>query len=340
MLVFPSIARIAIIGCGHMGATHARELAAMPHAEVVAFVDPRREAAEKLRDAIGAGNVHELAEPVLVSDDVDAVIIATHHHLHRPLTEQAAAAGKHVFVEKPLAITAADCDAMIAAVERHGIKLMTGFQARFSPFLHAMRAAIPEPWVSSGQLVDPRWGDQSWANDPIEGGGNVLSQGCHLFDALCFLHGSAPVSVYAKGGNFHHPQHDIVDGVCCVIEFANGRMASAIVGDFGAPALLGKAAYQLFAGDRTATLSGYYTDPVLQCWRAEPERMTVADLPEPLRNDKGAHGYTQQMQAFLRWLTHDEAPEHACTVWDGARATRIGLAAIASLRSGSPVALA
>ena len=334
-----SVARLAIIGCGNMGATHLRELAPQPEVEIVAFADPRLEAAEKLRDELGAG--YAVADPSRVFADpaVDAVVIATHHDLHCPLTLQAAEAGKHVFVEKPLAITAADCDAMVEAVERHGIKLMTGFQIRYSPFLLKLRELIPEPWVTIAQLIDPRWGDQSWANDPVAGGGNVLSQGCHLFDALYFLNQSEPVTVYAQGGNFHHPDHDIVDGVCCTVTFANGRIASAVIGDFGRPALLGKASYQLFAGDKTATLSRYYQDPILHCWNLDLEVMSVDDLPPEWRNDKGAHGYTQQMSAFARWIALDETPHGACFVQDGARATRMGLAAMASLRSGQPVTL-
>ena len=116
-----------------------------------------------------------------------------------------------------------------------------------------------------GQLVDPRWGDESWANDPIEGGGNVLSQGCHLFDAMYWLAGAEPVTIHAEGGNLTHPKiPEITDSVVATIRFANGCVASAINGDFGTPALAGKAFYELFGETNTATLYSYYGTPAIK----------------------------------------------------------------------------
>jgi myo-inositol 2-dehydrogenase / D-chiro-inositol 1-dehydrogenase len=330
---------VGIIGCGGMGKIHARHLAALPGARLRAYADPRAGAAMALLDEHGGGYVAEDANRLLADDGLDAVFICTHHHLHHPLCIQAAHAGKHVLVEKPLALTVRECEEIEAAVEAAGVKLVVGFMARFSPFVERLKAAVPRPLVSVGQLIDPRWPDISWANDPVEGGGNVLSQGCHCFDLLAWLHESEPVTVYAGGGNLHHPALPITDAVAATLHFASGAVSSAVVGDVGRPAVAGKSFYELFGGDRTATLAGFYDDPILRCWNAEPASMTMADLPEAERSYDHAHGYPQMVRAFIEWAAGGDRPPQAALAHDGARATRIAAAAIESARSGQPQSL-
>ncbi|MCS6858983.1 MAG: Gfo/Idh/MocA family oxidoreductase [Abditibacteriales bacterium] len=327
---------VAIIGCGGMGRTHARLLAPQEDVHLRALVDVRLEAARALQEEVKAEYTTEDLERVLSDAGVDAVLICTHHHLHRPMCVAAAQAKKNIFVEKPLALTVEDCQAIRDAVNGAGVKLMVGFQARYSPFLLKLKEVIGAPLVIISQLIDPRWDDASWANDPIEGGGNVLSQGCHCFDATCFLAGSEPVSIYAQGGNFTHPNiPQITDSVACVIRFANGAVASVTIGDFGKPALMGKAAYQLFAGDRTGTLWNYYErEPQIKFWGVQPEAFTMDDLPETLRHAHGAHGYTQQMRAMVDWFAYDVDPVNAAKVDDGVRATQLGVLAIEAIRTG------
>lgn len=326
--------QVGIIGCGGMGKLHARNLAGLPNARLRAYADPREEAARALLDAYGGDYIAAEAGRLFADDGLDAVFICTHHHLHHPLCLQAAAAGKQILVEKPLALTVRECEEIEAAVEAAGVKLMVGFMARFSPFVERLKAAVPRPLMSLGQLVDPRWADTSWANDPVAGGGNVLSQGCHCFDLLAWLHNSEPVDVFAGGGNLHHPALPITDAVAATIRFANGTAACAVVSDLGKPVVAGKAFYELFGGDRTATLVGFYDDPKLCCWNTEPATMTMADLPEPDRNYNAAHGYPQMARAFIDWVAGGSVPPQAALARDGTRATRIGVAACESARTG------
>ena len=175
------------------------------------------------------------------------------------------------------------------------------------------------------------------ANDPIEGGGNVLSQGCHLFDAMYWLAGAEPTTVYAEGGNLTHPNiPEITDSVVATIRFANGCVASAINGDFGSPALAGKAFYELFGGAKTATLYGYYGEPAIKFWGVEPTDFTMEDLPPDYRDGSAAHGYVDEMRALIDWVGKDIDPVNAAKVTDGLRATKIGIKAIESIRTGQP----
>ena len=328
---------VGLIGCGGMGSHHARNLASIEGARLRGVSDVRLEVAEKLQKEVGAE--YATAEPRKLLDDdaVDVVLICTHHDMHTPLCVEAAEAGKHIFVEKPLALTIAACEEVEAAVVRTGVKLMVGFQARFSPFIAKLKETVPEPLVIVGQLVDPRWGDESWANDPIKGGGNVLSQGCHLFDAMCWLAGAEPVVVHAEGGNFTHPKiPEITDSVVATIRYANGCVASAIVGDFGAPALAGKAFYEIFGGTRTATLYGYYSTPAMKFWGIQPTEFTMNDLPQEYRNSSAAHGYIDEMKALIDWVGKGVDPMNAAKVKDGVRATKLGVKAIESIKTGQP----
>jgi len=328
---------VGIIGCGGMGSHHARNLAKIDGASLRAFADVRLEAAQKLQSEVGGDYCTTDTSKLFSDDQVDVVLICTHHDLHIPLSIQAAEAGKQLFVEKPLALTIEGCEQIEAAVERAGVKLMVGFQARFSPFIAKLKAVIPEPLVIVGQLVDPRWGDSSWANDPVEGGGNVLSQGCHLFDAMYWLVGAEPVTIHAEGGNLTHPNIPaITDSVIATIRFANGCVGSVIVGDFGAPALAGKAFYELFGGTKTATLYGYYGTPVIKCWGVEPAEFTMNDLPPETRNSSAAHGYVDEMQALIDWVGKDIDPVNAAKVKDGVRATKLGIKAIEAIKTGQP----
>lgn len=327
---------VAIIGCGGMGRTHARLLATFDDVYIRALVDVREEAAQAIHEEVKAEYTTSDFERVLNDDGVDAMLVCTHHHLHRPMCVAAAEVKKNIFVEKPLALTMDDCNAIRDAVKSAGVKLMVGFQARHSPFILKLKEVIGVPLAIISQLIDPRWGDASWANDPIEGGGNVLSQGCHCFDATSFLAGSEPVSIYAQGGNFTHPNiPQITDSVACVIRFANGAVASVTIGDFGKPALMGKAAYQLYAGDKTGTLWNYYEkEPQMKFWGAQPEAFTMDDLPENWRNSHGAHGYVQQMRGMVDWFARDVDPVNAAKVEDGVRATLMGVKAIEAIRTG------
>lgn len=326
---------IGIIGCGGAGGGHARNLAHIEDVGIRGYADIRLEAAEAIMKEVGGDFCTTDASNFFEDDRIDVVLICTHHHLHKPYAVEAAKAGKHIFVEKPLALTIEECKEIEEAVEAAGVKLIVGFQARFSPFVDKLKEAIPKPLVTFGQYIDPRWGDSSWANDPIEGGGNVLSQGCHMFDMMYWLNESEPVTIFAEGGNFTHPKiPQITDSVVATIQYENGAVGCVVVGDFGASPLAGKAFYELFGGDKTATLYGCHSEqPAIKFWGAEIDSFTMADLPEEQRNSSAAHGYVGEMQALIDWVGKGIEPVMAAKVKDGTRATTLGIKAIESIKT-------
>lgn len=327
---------VGFIGCGNMGRAHAQIMKTFPEVHLRGFADVRAETAERLCEEVG-GEYHTTdVERVLNDRAIDLVLVCTHHDSHAPLCVEAAKAGKHIFVEKPLALTIEECIRIERAVDEAGVKLLVGFQARFSPFVRRLKEAIPHPFIIFGQMVDPRWPDESWANDPVKGGGNVLSQGCHTFDLICWFSGSEPSTVYAGGGNFTHPCLPIVDGVMAVIGFENGAVAGALIGDCGANPLTGKAFYELYAGDKVGVLYGYYAEPKVKFWGTESEEFTIDDLPPEKQDWRSAHGYVDMLRAWIDWVGKEVVPFEGAKARDGTRATALGIKAIKALREGCP----
>src|SRR5688500_5526350 len=139
--------RIACIGCGFIGRRHLENVSAMPGVNLHATVDIRESAAEAFQREFGGS--YYTREPERVFDDpqVDAVIIATHHDSHTPLALAAAAAGKHILLEKPAALTVEECGAIRDAIERAGVVCSVNFKFRFAPAVIRVREAIPRPML-------------------------------------------------------------------------------------------------------------------------------------------------------------------------------------------------
>jgi myo-inositol 2-dehydrogenase/D-chiro-inositol 1-dehydrogenase len=248
------VPRVAIIGCGSYGAEHAKYLSAAPGVKLHAVADIAVERAEDFAKKYGAGYATGDVNRLWADAEIDAVWICTQHDTHAPLAEAAAAAGKHFFLEKPLALTLADCDRIVAAVERSGVIAASGFKLRFFPAVVAAKQFLTKPTLTVAQVIDDHWPSDFWANDPVKGGGNVLSQGCHMVDTVLHLHPTPPVKVYAAGGNRHHPTRDIVDTASITLTFADGAVATVAVGDCGVPPHSSKFALQQSDGTRSLSL--------------------------------------------------------------------------------------
>ena len=94
-----------------------------------------------------------------------------------------------------MAMNAADARAIRDAVREAGVQLQMGFKFRYAPMVRRAREFLPHPRVVVGQVMDNPWPEGSWATDPVKGGGNVISQGCHNFDLVCFLANAEPVEL-------------------------------------------------------------------------------------------------------------------------------------------------
>ncbi len=319
----PSPLYVAVIGCGSMGEIHASCLSAIGDVRLHAFCDVDEPRAAALCAKFGGSYATSDAERVLRDAKVDAVYICTHHDTHSSLAIRAAEEHKHVMMEKPLALTLPECRDVGNAVERHGILFMTGFKMRYYPSVARARQFIPSPLVTIGQMMDARWPDDFWANDPLRGGGNILSQGCHAVDLVCHLNGSRPVRIYAEGGNLGHPSLNIIDNIVATIRFENGTVASLALGDSGQTPFVSKFSFQTTDGRKTAHLR----DRLKTVTLFDGEHASESSDPEE-------YGFIEENNDFIRSLRSGTPPP--ITHRDGLRATLIVLTAFESLRTGLP----
>lgn len=235
------IVRIGLIGCG--GIARAAHLPAFDalHALVrlVAVADTDRTAAEAiaLPRGIPAYTDHER---LLARDDLDAVVIASPEYAHREQAEAAAARGLHILCEKPIALTLEDADAMIAAAERAGVRLMVGHSRRFTQRYLEARQAIDAGELGAIRLIRenerrPRYEDRPgqyyqrghWTADPRRSRGIVLTAAIHETDLFRWFAGSAPVSVYAEHQSTMGGNESVPDFISFTIRFASGCVASS-----------------------------------------------------------------------------------------------------------------
>jgi predicted dehydrogenase len=314
--------KFALIGCGALGRVHATNVANIPEAEFVAYVDTNNGAARGCLDEFGGHYATSDVNRVFADNQIDAVYICTRHDSHASLAISAAQAGKHIFLEKPLALKLNDCEAIARIVEASGVHLMPAFKMRYYPLIQKAHEFIPEPQVLIGQMMDNRWADGLWAQDPIQGGANVASQGCHTTDILLYLAGSKPIRLWAAGGALTHPGHPCIDQCVASIQLANGHVASWIQGDAAMGKYTGKIFFQLF-GDGGKSVQLY--DRCKKAVFSDGASTWVEERAEE-------EGIFLENREFVSALLENRRP--LITVHNGIQATKLVLAAENAIRTG------
>ena len=223
--------KVGILGGGNISDTHARAALGIPGVEIAAICGANRQKAERLAQAYG-GVVYDDVERFLEHRPLDIVAIGSPSGLHAGQAIAAIGRGLHVLSEKPLDVTTAKVDSVIAAADRGGVKVGVFFQDRLKPDIAAMKATI-----ASGRLGKPifagghvRWyrppeyyGTSRWRGTyALDGGGALMNQAIHTVDVLQWLFG--PVAqVGARTATRLHPIQ-VEDTAAAVLEFESGAL--------------------------------------------------------------------------------------------------------------------
>ncbi len=226
--------RFGIAGLGQAFASTLPEMLAHPHIEVVAGADFRREARDKFSIELG-GKVYERVEELCADTEIDAVYVATPHQFHAEHSLRALEQGKHIILEKPMALTLEDCDAMIAEADRQAVKLLVGRGSHgFDATVLKMREIIRggelgnlgmiNSWLYGDFLYRPRTPEEL---DTSLGGGVIFNQGPHQIDMIRVLGGGLLRSVRAMTGIWD-PARKSEGGIVAYLEFANGVPATMV----------------------------------------------------------------------------------------------------------------
>ena len=219
--------RVALFGCGWIQDFHARGVRACGH-DVVAVANHREESARAFAERHDIPRVTTDWEALAREREIDAAVVSTPNALHAPQSIALLEAGKHVLVEKPMATSVAECDAMIEAAARGGASLMVAHCWRFHPDVQAMRARIVtgelgEVVKTRGYGVHAGWGPSGWfTQKALAGGGALPDMGVHAIDTVRYLLGDpAPGRVCAVIGT-RYGTYDVDDDGILLISWSQG----------------------------------------------------------------------------------------------------------------------
>ena len=223
---------VGIIGASRVSGGHAAAIAAVPETQLVAIAEPnaqRREEFTRKHPCTGYASHNDL----LADPRVDVVMIGLPHFLHTEITLAACAARKHIFLEKPMAMTVADCDAIIAAAEEAGVKLLVAHTEHFVPAGLAARRLIQDERLGKVVFATDTWyrtfdlaNRPPWFLNRAEGGGGMwYMNGVHMLDRLTWLIGSPITAVRAWVSNPMVGQNTDDTGLAW-LDFANGAHAT------------------------------------------------------------------------------------------------------------------
>jgi predicted dehydrogenase len=322
---------VGLIGCGSMGGSHARQMGALGDIRLAAACDVDEAKARALAEAVRAEGqdvrIYTDVRDLLADPAVPAVIVATPNFTHREIVLAAIEAGKHVFCEKPMALTVADCDEMIAAAERTGRKLMVGQVLRLMTVFSTVRRLIAEDVIGRPFAMrvlrcgvrrtgDGPW-QAPWRAKRANTGGLLFEVNVHEFDFMRSIMGDA-AEVNAVAENFTRPEYDYEDHVIVTVRFRDGGLG---VLESSAATAIG-ATEGLITGERGSIHYDWGRNTVAY-------RQVEGDLvPVPVERDAG-HGIQSELSSFARWVLHDEAP--VVTAEDGRRAVQLAEAAYRSI---------
>lgn len=299
--------RVGMIGAG----TFARGVL-MPQltrrAELTAVATATGVSARASAERFGATLATTDAEAVLQSPNVDAVVVATRHDTHADYAARALAAGKHVFVEKPLGLDDAEVATVEAAAAESDAVLMVGFNRRFAPLAGRLREALGArgPLVISYRVNAGRVARDHWTQDPSIGGGRIVGEACHFVDFAMFLTGSVPTAVDAAGiGGGSEPRED---SFAATLRFGDGSVAVIVYSALGDSALP-KERIEVLGEAGAGVLEDFRT---LQLYRQGHEDKVNR------RRDKG---HAAEVEAFLSGARRGEQPWPVTDMTAAMRAT-------------------
>ncbi len=297
--------RVALVGCGGMGKSLVGQLVTVPGAVIAAGVDPQESARQAFAELYGVPT-YESLDQLLGAADVDAVIVATPNSTHASNVITAARAGKHVFCEKPMALTVADCQAMIDACAQAGVKLQIGQVLRYLPDFTKAIAMVRKGDL--GQLVHgaisrysaPRenW-NQTWRDDRSLVGHHLFEVSVHELDFARCVFGK-PVAVSGWDVNLNPDSPLWSQAITGVIEFEGGAICVITEGMFNP---FGRTEVEL-CGTEGAVRFHWGKDFAYKSLTGRPDfELTGSQVAEGVEN-----GVRREVREWIEAIVNDTPP--------------------------------
>lgn len=353
--------KTALIGCGKVGSIHAAALRDLPESELVAVCDASDDRAAAFASTYGGRPFTDVAR-MLDESGAQAVTIATPHPLHAPATILAAGVGVHVLIEKPMAASLDDCDAMLDASRRAGTTLGVISQRRWYEPVRRMKDAIDAGKIGTpalGVFQMYSWRDLAYyRSDPwrgrwdTEGGGVLVNQSPHQLDLLRWFLGDV-AEITGEFANLNHPGVEVEDTAVATLRFANGGLGSIVTSVSQRPGLYTKVHVHGTNGasvgvetDRGATfiagVSGIAEPPLNDVWTVPGEEGLLAGFQAEDRArfasiDATSHYHALQIRDFLEAVIAGRRP--LVTGEDGRAVVAMFAAIYRSARERRPIPL-
>lgn len=251
---------VSLVGAGNYAtASLLPPLQGDPAVELRGLVTASGRTAASVAKQFGFGFCAPALDDVLAAD-TDAVVIATRHDTHAGYVCRALRAGKHVFVEKPLALTMQQLGEVARALEAApGCQLQVGFNRRYAPFTREVLAhfeGVKSPRVINIRVNAGHIPKEHWIQDPAVGGGRLIGEACHFVDLACALAGDLPTEAHAVGTGKGGVAPLLDDNVCILLRFAGGGVASIVYTADGAKSQP-KERVEVFGGGRGAVIDDF-----------------------------------------------------------------------------------
>ena len=326
----------AVIGLGMMGVPHARIWSELPETELRAVYDIDPERTRRVSEEYGLQPCTSL-EAALNTPGVDLVSVCTADQAHVDACVQAARAGKHVLVEKPLATTVEDADTIIEACQSQGVKLMVGHVVRFDARYQVARQAIEagevgeiiqvyarrNNWLSSGERIGPRTSV-------------TFFLGCHDLDLMRWFCGSDVKRLYAESASKALAHLGVEDSIFTVMKFANGAagcLETCWALPNSQPSPIDARLEVVGTRGRVAVAVGGDEVEITGADGARRPDYTYG----PLIHDRQYGALRAELEHFARCIVTDEEP--LITPADARAAVELCVAIHRSLAAGQPVVL-
>ena len=325
---------IGLLGAGRIGQIHGRNIASSARAKLAAIADPFPEGANALSAATGAPV--RSPEDIISDKAIDAILIGTPTDTHADFIDQAAAAGKAVFCEKPVDLSSARIRETLARVDKAGVPLMIGFNRRFDTSLAALRNRIAAGVAGDVELVTILSRDP--APPPVSyierSGGLFRDMMIHDFDMARFLLGEDAVEVYAVGSSLVDPaigEAGDVDTAAVLLKTASGKICQ-----------ISNSRRAAYGYDQRVEVHG--SKGLLSVGNVHETTVRFAGVSgitaDPVQNfflERYADAYRNEIEAFIDAMVKGTAPSPSGV--DGLKAQLMADAATESWKSGKPVAI-
>ncbi len=327
--------KLGVIGAGRIGKVHAENLVyRIPEAQDIAVADVIIEPAQALAQQLGIPTVTANYQEILDDTEVDAVVICSSTDTHTEIIEKAAAAGKHIFTEKPIDLNLQKIDHTLQCVEDAGVKLQVGFNRRFDPNFSRIKQAIEDGEIGDPHILHIISRDPG--PPPIEyvkvSGGIFVDMMIHDFDMARFLIGSEIEEVYTRAAVRVDPaigEAGDVDTAIVVLKFANGVIGTI---DNSRKAVYGyDQRVEVFGSKGAVSAANRYPNQVTF---SSGENIRQ-DLPLHFFIERYMESYIVEIRAFVDAVVHG-APLPTTGI-DGRIPVAVGVAARKSYDENRPV---